>query len=127
MGGPLKDFGLTLYYLGSDDFKNEILPTGSNNVLKVYFIVVSFLPYWWRFWQCINKYHYTGLRVHQVNAGKYFSKLLPPLLAALRGPEYFGLYIVFLAIATLYCLVWDYYMDWGLFRSKEPDTYGLRK
>ena len=24
-------------------------------------------------------------------------------------------------------MVWDYYMDWGLFRSKEPGRYMLRK
>lgn len=30
-------------------------------------------------------------------------------------------------ISTWYSWVWDVYMDWGLCRSKELGTYGLRK
>ena len=26
----------------------------------------------------------------------------------------------------MYCLVWDYYMDWGLFRSSATASYALR-
>ena len=64
LGGSLQDFGTTLYYILSDDFKKEKLPSGTNEILVVYFIIVSFLPFWWRFWQCVNKYHYTGLIAH---------------------------------------------------------------
>ena len=95
-------------------------------------IIVSFLPFWWRFWQCINKYYNTGYKAHLVNAGKYSSKLFPPLVVAIdanssqAGGQYFEYFIIFYTIATLYCLVWDYYMDWGLFRSSEKNTYMLR-
>ena len=48
------------------------------------------------------------------------------------GPKHIGAtgfyyYLVFNTIATVYCMVWDYYMDWGLFRSKKSGKYGLRK
>ena len=36
------------------------------------------------------------------------------------------MYIVFGMISTIYCLYWDYYMDWGLFRSKEKGRKYLR-
>jgi hypothetical protein len=30
-------------------------------------------------------------------------------------------------IASSYSYAWDIYMDWGLLRSKNPKTYGLRE
>lgn len=45
-----------------------------------YLILMSLLPFWWRFWQCINKYYNSGLKVQLYNAGKYFSKMVPPLI-----------------------------------------------
>jgi hypothetical protein len=73
-----------------------------------------------------------------VNAGKYFSKLVVPFALLLTngfrdlkgnkhvGDDYFMVYFVFQTIATLYCAAWDYYMDWGLWRSTEAGKYGLR-
>ena len=39
---------------------------------------------------------------------------------------YFFIWLTFQLIATFYCLVWDYYMDWGLFRSWKAESFGLR-
>lgn len=96
-------------------------------------IICTFVPFWFRFWQCINKKYYTGLNAHLWNAGKYFSKLLPPfiLLFALTSNKVadsmFWLWCFFQTLATLYCTVWDYYMDWGLFRCFDQGKYGLRE
>ena len=67
------------------------------------------------------------------NAGKYFSKLLPPLVIALAtagckhpGGDWYSTWLIVETVATLYCLIWDFYMDWGLFRSWEKGTYMLR-
>ena len=38
-------------------------------------IFVSFLPYWWRFAQCLNKYYYTRNKNHILNAMKYSTSL----------------------------------------------------
>eukprot|EP00356_Strombidium_inclinatum_P008973 CAMPEP_0170486846 /NCGR_PEP_ID=MMETSP0208-20121228/5769_1 /TAXON_ID=197538 /ORGANISM="Strombidium inclinatum, Strain S3" /LENGTH=166 /DNA_ID=CAMNT_0010760919 /DNA_START=2126 /DNA_END=2623 /DNA_ORIENTATION=+ len=133
MTGTLSDIGYTTYFFTSHDFWDDKYPSGHHRFLPKYLIIVSFLPFWFRFWQCLNKYHYTGLKAHLFNAGKYFSKLLPPLITAIftssskkAGNDGFKLYIIFNTIATMYCMVWDYYMDWGLFRSKKSGRFGLR-
>ena len=122
----------------TDDSTNS---WASVNFLPVYLTVVSFIPFWFRFWQCINKQYYTGFqhenKTQLWNAGKYFSKLIPPFIVLMMThpnkqlkdgslPSGFGLWIVFELIATLYCSFWDYYFDWGLFRSKKKGKYGLR-
>jgi hypothetical protein len=73
-----------------------------------------------------------------LNAGKYTSKLVVPFALLVAnggegldknkhvGEHYFVIYVFFQTIATLYCAAWDYYMDWGLWRSTEPGKYGLR-
>jgi hypothetical protein len=52
--------------------------------LGVFLIWCGFCPYWFRCGQCLNKYYYSGVKAHLLNAGKYFSKLVVPffLLAA---------------------------------------------
>jgi hypothetical protein len=52
--------------------------------LGVFLIFCGFCPYWFRCGQCLNKWYYSGVKAHLVNAGKYFSKLVVPffLLAA---------------------------------------------
>ena len=42
---------------------------------------MGFLPYWFRFAQCLHKYHESRMRPHLVNAGKYFSDLCVPFAA----------------------------------------------
>ena len=37
-----------------------------------------------------------------------------------------GIYIAIALCSTTYCLYWDYYMDWGLFRSKSKGKKYLR-
>ena len=75
------------------------------------------------------------MTIHLYNAAKYFSKIMPILIVLSfkgNGKKYkqhdvaFILYCIFNIIATIYCSIWDYYMDWGLFRSKKPENYFLR-
>ena len=93
-----------------------------------FYWTIGFLPYWWRFAQCLNKYHETEQKVHLVNAGKYFSCLLSPAVLIFvissdedKGLKYemnplFWVYFACHFVQTTYCFVWDIYMDWGLFR-----------
>ena len=64
------------------------------------------------------------------NAGKYFSKLFSTFVGIYWGKkvgdEYFYYFVAANGFATIYSMVWDYYMDWGLFRSWESKTYMLR-
>ena len=86
---------------------------------------MGFLPYWWRFLQCLNKRHYTKQNVHLINAGKYFSDLLIPLAAlwytSYDYNKYFWIWFGIHMFASLYSYAWDIYMDWGLLRHFEND------
>jgi len=123
MGQPLVDIGLIWAILKKDQ---DIKSTGYN----VFFVFMGFLPYWWRFWQCIHKWYKQGIKLQLVNACKYFSKFLP-LIAVLGGSSKkvggpLGWYVVFQLITTFFCLYWDFYWDWGLFRGTEEDNEMLR-
>ena len=91
--------------------------------------MIGILPFWFRFFQCLKRYFDSKLTVNLYNAGKYFSKIVPVLIVIYfetdnnnnKVKKYFGngfsYYLVANIISTLWCVVWDYYMDWGLFRS----------
>ena len=100
---------------------------------------MSILPFWFRFFQCLKRYFDSKLTVNLYNAGKYFSKIVPVLIVIYfetdnidnKVKKYYGngfsYYLVSNVISTLWCAVWDYYMDWGLFRSFKKDRYMLRE
>ena len=130
---PLEDMVYVIYYVVTDEYKNKFFPNPSNKYVYFGIFFVQFAPFWWRFCQCLNRKYYTGLTAHLINAGKYFSKLIPPFVliyttfSAKKVEDInWGLYCFWQTIATLYVTVWDFYMDWGLFRSAEPGKWGLR-
>lgn len=131
----LSDFAVMIYYLMEiTDIERQ--EEDSNNIhgIFVWNSIVFIAPYWWRMWQSVNKKFYDGKNIHLVNAGKYLSKILPTIILLYQSElllkinddnfwVWFGLQI----FATLYCLIWDYYIDWGLFRSENPKKYMLRE
>ena len=71
--------------------------------------------------------------IHLYNAAKYFSKIIPSIIVVIKsqnakkkGEDGFILYCIFNIIATIYCTIWDYYMDWGLLRSRKSENFMLR-
>jgi xenotropic and polytropic retrovirus receptor 1 len=70
------------------------------------------------------------MKVHLVNAGKYFSVILIQFANIfkhkIRGDLTLIIFVVISVISTLYAFSWDLYMDWGLIRSKEKGRYMLR-
>lgn len=77
------------------------------------------------------RYKETNLKAHLVNGGKYMSCLFLQLANMFRilypeSPVVVPLYIGVSLASTIYCLIWDYYMDWGLFRSDQPGKRYLR-
>jgi hypothetical protein len=117
---PLQDVGLIICFFEKDNWK---LPTDDACKFTYnYAHIISFFPYWFRFMQCFNKYHETKLKVHLINAGKYFSCILIQVSAFWQSS--LGQFLAVKLAATTYCFVWDLYMDWGLFRnldSKSPN------
>ena len=100
--------------------------------------IISILPFWFRLMQCLKRYYQSGLIVNIYNAGKYFSKIVPALIIIFFqsannlnpvkkiGNNGFTYYLISNTIATIWCSVWDYYMDWGLFRSFKKERFMLR-
>ena len=130
---PLRDFGTVFSFLTSVDGSqpNEF----SSNVkskIPLYITIIGILPYYWRFCQCFKKYIKQDSKPQAVNAGKYFSKLLPYFVllyykdSKFIGNEGFYIWLTTIIIASLYSIAWEYYMDWGLLRSKKTGKYGLR-
>jgi len=103
---------------------------------------VFFLPSYWRFVQCLRRYHrlqcfatafeavgnsavlFTRIRYYDapgswnpnlLNAGKYFSSALVTLfsLLAKRDTRFLNAWISFAVIGTLYAYIWDIKKDWG--------------
>ena len=92
-----------------------------------WFCVISALPYWWRFAQCLNKFYYTkNWYPHLLNAGKYVSGLVVvlnsfyPVVEA--EPYRTIIWVAVYVIATSYMLTWDLMMDWGLISIRSPLT-----
>ena len=96
-------------------------------------VIIGVLPYWFRFAQCLRKFHETEQRVHLVNAGKYFACIAAQLsnvglIEALRQAHhikyqeniYLWMYLALNLIKATYCYAWDIIMDWGLLRQNQP-------
>lgn len=128
MTGPLQHvFIIACYY------KDQAFITGQKvnladqcSTANGFYWTFAFLPYWWRFGQCLNKWHNEDKKIHLVNAGKYFSCLVSPAVlifltssSASQGLKYdqdylYWLYFACHLVQTTYCFLWDIIMDWGL-------------
>ncbi|XP_003974240.1 xenotropic and polytropic retrovirus receptor 1a [Takifugu rubripes] len=100
--------------------------------------VIQCLPAWFRFIQCLRRYRDTKRAFpHLVNAGKYSTTFFVVTFAALYATHreqghtdadtFFYLLIVFSTISSLYTLIWDLRMDWGLFDSGAGENTFLRE
>ena len=124
-------------FMAQGNFKtNKPVEDLKEECIKLYGwkIIVSFLPYWWRFAQCLHKYHDTKLCFpHLVNAGKYSTSLMvafasiwliksddPEDLTKKKVDNAFWFYLAIKIIQSTYCYIWDIVMDWGLLRQNTP-------
>ncbi|KAM3876101.1 xenotropic and polytropic retrovirus receptor 1a [Diretmus argenteus] len=100
--------------------------------------IIQCLPAWFRFVQCLRRYRDTKRAFpHLVNAGKYSTTFFVVTFAALYSTHreqghtdadmFFYLLIVFSAISSLYTLIWDLRMDWGLFDRGAGENTFLRE
>uniref|UniRef100_H3DDI1 Xenotropic and polytropic retrovirus receptor 1a n=1 Tax=Tetraodon nigroviridis TaxID=99883 RepID=H3DDI1_TETNG len=100
--------------------------------------IIQCLPAWFRFIQCLRRYRDTKRAFpHLVNAGKYSTTFFVVTFAALYATHreqghtdadmFFYLLIVFSTISSLYTLIWDLRMDWGLFDSGAGENTFLRE
>ncbi|GAU89162.1 hypothetical protein RvY_01745-2 [Ramazzottius varieornatus] len=90
--------------------------------------ILSILPAWFRFAQCLRRYRDSGLPYpHLVNAGKYSTTFFVVGFSVFnKKPAPFALWITCMIINALYSLWWDLRMDWG-FIDKHCRDIRLRK
>ncbi|XP_060078011.1 solute carrier family 53 member 1-like isoform X1 [Ylistrum balloti] len=103
--------------------------------------VVSCLPAWFRFAQCLRRYRDTKLAFpHLVNAGKYSTTFFTTVFSTLYKVQielygegqrqtsvFFYLWIGASVISTCYTLTWDIKMDWGLLDKNAGENTFLRE
>ncbi|XP_053481928.1 xenotropic and polytropic retrovirus receptor 1a [Ictalurus furcatus] len=100
--------------------------------------IIQCLPAWFRFVQCLRRYRDTKRAFpHLVNAGKYSTTFFVVAFSALYSTHkdqddadadaFLYLLIVFSTISSLYTLIWDLKMDWGLFDRNAGEHTFLRE
>jgi len=98
------------------------------NSSKSWFIsIVTVVPGWIRFLQCLRRYYDTRHFNHMLNAGKYivgiFSILLGTL-AKIKGHLILRIiWIISLVATTSYSYTWDVKMDWGFFKKNSKNKF----
>ena len=101
-------------------------------------IVVAMLPAWFRFAQCCRRLYDTRKKCpHAANAGKYFTRLFVAPLAGARsiyaeqnGAEsiaWLAAWAVASCANSVYSLIWDLKMDWGLMTCESKEDPCLRE
>ena len=117
---PFQDMGYSACFFGTTAWIDNHDP--QCGWLPLVLILISLLPYYWRFMQCLNKYNETQLGFpHLVNAGKYFSAIVVGIMNLINlvshpNNNYYAMTYV---VSTVYCYIWDLTMDWGLLRGSE--------
>uniref|UniRef100_A0A8C1V287 Xenotropic and polytropic retrovirus receptor 1a n=1 Tax=Cyprinus carpio TaxID=7962 RepID=A0A8C1V287_CYPCA len=100
--------------------------------------IIHCLPAWLRFVQCLRRYRDTKRAFpHLVNAGKYSTTFFVVTFAALYRTHkdqkhtdaevFFYMLILSSVVSSLYTLIWDLKMDWGLFDRNAGENTFLRE
>uniref|UniRef100_A0A665TRL4 Xenotropic and polytropic retrovirus receptor 1a n=1 Tax=Echeneis naucrates TaxID=173247 RepID=A0A665TRL4_ECHNA len=135
---------LICFYIFELQWNNRkgLLPNSQDYMCQSYSYglraVIQCLPAWFRFIQCLRRYRDTKRAFpHLVNAGKYSTTFFVVTFAALYSTHkeqghtdadtFFYLLIVFSTISSLYTLIWDLRMDWGLFDRGAGENTFLRE
>lgn len=130
-----QDLAWTVFFVASGDWLiSEDSPLSTRHTWskkiwysKILIPILTLLPLWFRFNQCLRRYADTGQRFpHLANAFKYAMSQTVTLFGAFhplylnnntKESNVFQAFWTFAFVASsLYSFVWDVYMDWGLGR-----------
>ncbi|XP_053992896.1 xenotropic and polytropic retrovirus receptor 1-like [Hylaeus volcanicus] len=128
---PLLDLWYTItFYLTLALGNNyKTLPVYKDPSLPV-MLFFTFIPYWIRFIQCFKRYmNENGPRtIHIWNMGKYLSSMVLIVTSLIQwekiGLSIYASRLIFILgylVASLYNLIWDCVVDWGLL--PDPDHF----
>lgn len=132
----LKDFEYLVCFYAVDVFQDGSECVCTDHTINFMRPVVSLLPAWFRFAQCLRRYRDTKKAFpHLVNAGKYFASISVTVFStfasiyeeksSFTGPVTI-IWILSLIFSTLFSLTWDLIMDWGLFSKNAGENFLLR-
>nr|XP_014087453.1 xenotropic and polytropic retrovirus receptor 1-like [Bactrocera oleae] len=135
----LVDYAYTVcFYCTNFDLNNASDPPACLARNQLLFPIVLVLPAWFRFAQCLRRYHDTRkVFPFIVNAGKYSMSFPVALFGYLmcgtrHSYEYFfdnpfvWFFIISNVVQTVYTLVWDMIMDFGVFKKFSGENIFLR-
>ncbi|KAI9317258.1 EXS family-domain-containing protein [Dichotomocladium elegans] len=81
---------------------------------------------WWRFLQCVRRYHDSSEKVHLFNAVKYTTSIAAAFATAIRrmerNPFIDILWILTSMTNSAYTSIWDITQDWGLLHTTSRNT-----
>ena len=128
---PMKDIGYVVCFFTQGFWKTSEVPEmGTCPGLKVYAYAIMIIPFWFRFAQSLRRYKENGLKRNLVNATKYVTTIIIigfyiAYEETMNG-SLFTTYCIVATMNTIFALWWDFYFDWGLLRSMEPNKKLLR-
>jgi hypothetical protein len=114
------DICYSFCHILSGNFLSTTTDVQCTNVQNTAVWCLAFLPYWWRFLQCLRKYRDNppANQRQLYNAAKYFSSMLTTLFALMwkNFPvnQYLIVWIIAATWSTIFSYSWDIYCDWGL-------------
>ncbi|KAG6546091.1 hypothetical protein Mapa_012497 [Marchantia paleacea] len=118
---------VTCYYFGSFFKEGDADSCLDNDQYKGLTYLMSLLPYWWRFMQCIRRFVDEADQNHLRNAAKYFSAMLAVALRIQHGRDGSAVWsVLFISVstaATAYQIYWDLVIDWGLLRRDSSNKW----
>lgn len=122
------------FCLFAHDWNNPNQCNSSHSRLLGFFAT---LPGIWRALQCIRRYYDTrNIFPHLVNCGKYTATILFYVTLSIyridKTPQNRAAFITFAIFNSIYCSIWDVFMDWSLGdpKAKHPflrQTLGYKK
>ena len=132
---PLKDLGFIFCFYTKGLWLDSSYPFNDDQTcpgLDNYCHIIVFIPFWFRFAQCLRRYYDNpDLKPQLVNAGKYLASISSLALNFARAKHHSNDSILYSYLAvsifsTMYSYGWDLYMDWGLLRSAQKGKVLLR-
>lgn len=124
-------YSFSMIYLFSCSYAHH-WPANLNEVCNIrtswWVAGLTALPPYWRFMQCIRRYHDTKMiNPHLLNMIKYGLQVTTTFISfAYKNTQNKGLLIFWCIIATstaIYATYWDYCKDWGLFQPNSKHKY----
>lgn len=133
----MKDLGIAIFIFGTGKWKNSEYLDESKYVGLFYWkSVVSCLPYWIRFWQCVVRYRETHMTLYFVNCFKQATGFIAALAGVglylndkagyIDKDVAFNITVLLTFFANMFGYCWDIYVDFGLCRTLAPGKAFLR-